>query len=85
MPKSTSSRINPPRPMNCFLLFRNDKQKEIVAKCKGANHRDISKVISKWWRESDEELKTYYRIRAIIEKEKHQQMYPNYKYSPKKK
>jgi hypothetical protein len=71
MPKDTYSRISPPRPMNCFLLYRNDMQKEIVAKCKGANHRDISKIIAKWWRESDEKLKKSYRLRAMKEKEEH--------------
>lgn len=74
-----------PRPLNCFLMYRLEKQKEIVAKCAGANHRDISKIIAKWWQEASEEEKKPFRERARIAKMEHRQLYPDYKYTPKKK
>ncbi|KAG1147319.1 hypothetical protein G6F37_000823 [Rhizopus arrhizus] len=74
-----------PRPLNCFLLYRIEKQKEIVAKCPGANHRDISKIIAKWWTEATEEEKRPFREQARIAKQEHYKMYPTYKYAPKKK
>ena len=60
-----------PRPMNCFLAFRLEKQNEIVSRCPGANHRDISKIIAKWWKEISEEEKEPYRERARLAKIAH--------------
>ncbi|KAI8997009.1 hypothetical protein BDB01DRAFT_862821 [Pilobolus umbonatus] len=74
-----------PRPLNCFLLYRLEKQKEIVAKCAGANHRDISKIIAKWWKEASDEEKKPFREQAKIAKLEHSKLYPDYKYMPKKK
>ncbi|KAI8641992.1 hypothetical protein BD408DRAFT_443827 [Parasitella parasitica] len=74
-----------PRPLNCFLMYRLEKQKEIVAKCPTANHRDISKIIAKWWQEATEEEKKPFRERARIAKQEHNALYPDYKYAPKKK
>lgn len=64
-----------PRPLNCFLMYRLEKQKEIVAKCSGANHRDISKIIAKWWQEASEEEKRPFRERARIAKAEHHKLY----------
>lgn len=74
-----------PRPMNCFLLYRHDKQKEILTKCPGANHRDISKIIAKWWKEATIQEKAPYVERARKAKVEHSRLYPNYKYMPQKK
>lgn len=63
-----------PRPLNCFLLYRLEKQKEIVDKCSGANHRDISKIIAKWWKDASEEEKKPYRERANIAKAEHNKL-----------
>ncbi|KAI9483444.1 MAG: hypothetical protein EXX96DRAFT_142369 [Benjaminiella poitrasii] len=81
----TNNQSTTPRPLNCFLLYRLEKQKEIVAKCAGANHRDISKIIAKWWKEASDEEKKYYREKSRIAKMEHSKIYPNYKYAPKKK
>ncbi|ORZ03522.1 hypothetical protein BCR43DRAFT_501375 [Syncephalastrum racemosum] len=74
-----------PRPLNCFLTYRLAKQKLITELCPGANHRDISKVVAKWWHEEPNFIKDEYRELARIEKASHARKYPNYKYSPKKK
>ncbi|KAI7876482.1 high mobility group box domain-containing protein, partial [Mucor mucedo] len=74
-----------PRPMNCFMTFRVEKQREILSQCPGANHRDISKIVAKWWRDIPDDKKEPYRVKAAIAKIKHLEQYPNYKYRPQKK
>ncbi|ORZ02505.1 hypothetical protein BCR43DRAFT_11448 [Syncephalastrum racemosum] len=74
-----------PRPMNCFMAFRLEKQSEILENCHGANHRDISKVIAKWWKEMSDEEKAPYRERARLASIEHKKRYPNYKYQPQKR
>ncbi|GAN03288.1 HMG-box [Mucor ambiguus] len=74
-----------PRPLNSFMIFRLEKQKDIVEKCPGANHRDISKIISKWWKELGKTEKQWYTAEAEKRKIAHKAMYPNYKYCPKKR
>ncbi|KAG2208242.1 hypothetical protein INT47_006097 [Mucor saturninus] len=74
-----------PRPMNCFMTFRVEKQKEILDKCPGANHRDISKIVAKWWRDFPDHKKEPYRAKAALAKTKHLEEYPDYKYRPQKK
>ena len=64
-----------PRPLNCFLMYRLEKQKEIVAKCSAANHRDLSKIIAKWWQEATEDEKAPYREKARIAKIEHRKLY----------
>lgn len=71
---STMTKTTIPRPLNCFLMYRLEKQKEIVAKCAGANHRDISKIIAKWWQEATEEEKKPFRERARIAKQEHRKL-----------
>lgn len=66
---TSSSKI--PRPMNCFLAFRLEKQQEIISRCPGANHRDISKIIAKWWKSMPDEEKEPYRERARLAKNEH--------------
>ncbi|KAI8077833.1 uncharacterized protein BX664DRAFT_369490 [Halteromyces radiatus] len=74
-----------PRPINCFMAFRLDKYREISSKSSQLNHRDISKIIAKWWKEASEEDKAPYRAIAAAAKVEHAKRYPNYKYSPTKK
>ncbi|KAI7888634.1 high mobility group box domain-containing protein, partial [Mucor mucedo] len=71
-----------PRPMNCFMTYRLEKQQQIVNQCPGANHRDISKIIAKWWRELSDAEKDPYRIKAAEAKAAHLERYPEYKYRP---
>ena len=69
--KKETGRI--PRPMNCFMAYRLEKQKAIADSVPGANHRDISKVVAKWWREEPERVKQEYRAQAEKAKEEHSQ------------
>ncbi|KAF7729467.1 hypothetical protein EC973_004447 [Apophysomyces ossiformis] len=81
---SASKKEKIPRPMNCFMIYRRIKQSEIVAHCPGSNHRDLSKIIAKWWNEATEEEKAPYKELARHEKAKHALLYPDYKYAPEK-
>ncbi|KAF1807676.1 high mobility group box domain-containing protein [Mucor lusitanicus] len=63
-----------PRPLNSFMIFRLQKQKDIVEKCPGANHRDISKIISKWWKELGKTEKQWYIAEAEKRKIEHKAM-----------
>jgi hypothetical protein len=51
---------NPPRPANCFLVYRREKHFQIAELCKGANHRVISKLVAKWWKAMDQNTKAIY-------------------------
>ncbi|KAG2202314.1 hypothetical protein INT47_010762 [Mucor saturninus] len=74
-----------PRPLNCFMTYRLEKQREILLQCPGTNHRDISKITAKWWKEMSVAEKEPYRLKAFKAKFDHEKMYPNYKFNPKKK
>jgi hypothetical protein len=63
-----------PRPLNCFMTFRLEKQREIMKKFPGANHRDISKIIAKWWKELSPLEKEPYKIQAEKAKNEHSQL-----------
>lgn len=63
-----------PRPMNCFMAYRLEKQKEIADFCPGANHRDISKIVAKWWKKEPDSVKQKYRVMAEKAKQEHSAM-----------
>lgn len=63
-----------PRPLNSYIIFRVQKQREIVEQCPGANHRDISKITSKWWRELSPKEKQPYVDEAERRKQEHKLM-----------
>lgn len=74
--KSSQERI--PRPINCFMYFRLDKYPEIALQSPQLNHRDISKVIAKWWKDSSTEEKAPYRAIAAHAKAEHKKRYAYY-------
>jgi hypothetical protein len=63
-----------PRPLNSFMIYRLEKQHLIFEKCPGINHRDVSKIIAKWWRELPEGEKRGYEAKAFAEKTKHAEL-----------
>ncbi|KAF7730713.1 hypothetical protein EC973_001662 [Apophysomyces ossiformis] len=71
-----------PRPVNCFMAYRLEMLKLVRLHCPGANHRDISKVVAKWWGAESKEEKDKYREIASELSKQHAAMYPNYKYRP---
>ena len=71
--KRDPSRV--PRPMNCFLAYRLEKQKQIASICPGTNHREISKIVAKWWSGESDEEKEKYRLIAEKDKRLHKEKY----------
>ncbi|ODQ50433.1 high mobility group box, partial [Saitoella complicata NRRL Y-17804] len=69
------------RPLNAFMLYRRDKQHAVPSK----NHQSISRIIGQLWRNETAATKKFYTDLAKRAKEEHEQMYPGYKFAPKKK
>ncbi|KAI1319450.1 hypothetical protein EDD11_004027 [Mortierella claussenii] len=67
---------------NCFIKYRTRMHPLIVAKYGNQNNKEISKLAGQCWREEPEWVKSFYRQQAKEEKQKHEALYPNYKYTP---
>lgn len=67
-----------------FILYRQHYQNHITAEFPGISNPDVSKVIGDRWRNLDDETRAEWKQRAEEEKEKHQQLYPDYRYQPKR-
>jgi hypothetical protein len=72
-----------PRPRNAFILFRCDfvRQKKIPESVEN-DHRNISRIVGKIWREMTKEEKKPWVEMAEQEKRNHQQANPNYRFNP---
>ncbi|EIN09826.1 sox transcription factor 8, partial [Punctularia strigosozonata HHB-11173 SS5] len=68
-----------PRPVNAFILFRSHLNATEFA---GSNNRELSKVAGERWRAMSDEEKRKFVLGAEVEKAKHAEMYPGYKYTP---
>ncbi|KAL1903377.1 slightly ste11-like protein [Sporothrix stenoceras] len=73
-----------PRPRNVFMLYRQSHQASVVARNPGIANPDISKIIGHMWRTSDNGTKAYWKQRAEEEKKRHRELYPDYRYQPKR-
>ncbi|KAG0007970.1 hypothetical protein BGZ80_004009 [Entomortierella chlamydospora] len=70
-----------PRPSNSFMLYRKDKAKgfpKLVA-------AKLSAKIAEAWRRETPEVRERYERLAEEAKERHRLLYPNYKFTPKKR
>ncbi|KIM36404.1 hypothetical protein M413DRAFT_289523 [Hebeloma cylindrosporum] len=72
-----------PRPRNAFILFRCDfvRQQKIPESVEN-DHRNISRIVGKIWREMTEEDKRPWVKMAEQEKHNHQQANPTYRFNP---
>ncbi|CAG8486530.1 11195_t:CDS:2 [Ambispora leptoticha] len=80
----------PPRPQNPWVIYRKDLQAKLVAEQGaeiefGARVGSISKMASEKWNVEPQEVKQVYEIIAEVAKRVHEQMFPNYKYKPRRK
>ncbi|CCM01306.1 uncharacterized protein FIBRA_03355 [Fibroporia radiculosa] len=87
VPRSSHSRKKQPdhvpRPPNAFMLFRSELwAKEKIKKTVVNDHREISRIAGSLWRDLPEEKRDVYRRRADQVKDRHAELYPDYKYSP---
>ncbi|KAJ2846741.1 hypothetical protein IWW36_004204 [Coemansia brasiliensis] len=86
-PKRTGRVTKPkrtPRPPNAFILYRKAKQAEVIRDNPGVSNKDVSCIIGQMWKAEDPAVQDKYREQAEIEKKKHKEMHPNYKYQPRK-
>ena len=77
--------IQPPRPPNCFMIWAQEKRKEIAQNNMLKNNTDTSIMLGKIWSSMSDKFKLQYKNKANILKYEHRLKYPNYKYKPKKK
>ncbi|KAJ1998027.1 hypothetical protein GGI04_005177, partial [Coemansia thaxteri] len=86
-PKRTGRSTKPkrtPRPPNAFILYRKAKQSEVIRDHPGVSNKDVSCIIGQMWKSEDPAVQDKFREQAELEKKKHKDMYPNYKYQPRK-
>ncbi|KAJ1927967.1 slightly ste11-like protein [Tieghemiomyces parasiticus] len=72
------------RPHNSFILYRRDKQKEIVRDNPNLNQKFVSKKVGEMWKNESKEVKEHYARLAEIEKQEHKKRHPDYRYNPRR-
>ncbi|KAF7968047.1 hypothetical protein HWV62_32112 [Athelia sp. TMB] len=78
----------PARPPNAWIIYRKTKFRTLPPLQPGEPRRaqaDVSKLISKMWREEPDAVKAEYERLAEAEKAAHQRMFPGYKFAPESK
>lgn len=60
-----------PRPVNSFMAYRTEKQSIIRQFCPTANHRDISKMVARWWHNVNSNEKAIFVNKAKEAKDAH--------------
>ncbi|KAF8647084.1 hypothetical protein AX16_006918 [Volvariella volvacea WC 439] len=70
-----------PRPRNAFILFRCDfvRQGKVPADVE-SDHRNISRIAGRIWREMSDKDKRPWMVMAKVEKDRHRKKYPEYRY-----
>ena len=71
-----------PRPRNAFILFRCDfvRQKKIPTQVE-KDHRNISRIVGKIWRQMSDEQREPWVLMADGEKMAHSKLYPTFRFS----
>lgn len=60
-----------PRPVNSFMTYRTEQQSIVRKFCPTANHREISKMVAKWWHNISTSEKASYIDQAKAAKVAH--------------
>ncbi|KAK7470715.1 hypothetical protein VKT23_002137 [Stygiomarasmius scandens] len=72
-----------PRPPNAFMLYRSDLLKSKVIPAHAEKRQQaLSKVAGQCWQMLEKEKKDYWKDQAAKELERHQKLYPDYKFNP---
>ncbi|KAF2271215.1 hypothetical protein CC78DRAFT_485010, partial [Lojkania enalia] len=69
----------PPRPMNCWMLYRDSMHKKLKAVNPDLTVQEICN-----WKQLPAAKKDEWRAEAKMAKEEHERLYPDYKYCPRK-
>ncbi|KAG8213562.1 hypothetical protein J3R82DRAFT_10216 [Butyriboletus roseoflavus] len=78
-------RVQPPRPPNAWILYRSSRFKMLRLTNERMSQAVVSKRISVMWKNEAEHVKRHFERMAEGKKAEHQQLYPDYHYSPKRK
>lgn len=70
------------RPKNAFILYRSANSKKIIDRLGHSDNQAISKILGQAWRNESDQVVKKYKALAALEKERHEAMYPGYKYQP---
>nr|ADE44119.1 MAT1 [Alternaria brassicicola]ADE44120.1 MAT1 [Alternaria brassicicola]BAJ10498.1 mating type protein MAT1-2-1 [Alternaria brassicicola]BAJ10499.1 mating type protein MAT1-2-1 [Alternaria brassicicola] len=73
-----------PRPMNCWIIFRDAMHKQLKAQYPSLTVQEISTRCSEIWHSLAPEGKKPWQAAAQSAKEEHLRQHPDYKYSPRK-
>ncbi|KIY66284.1 hypothetical protein CYLTODRAFT_444774 [Cylindrobasidium torrendii FP15055 ss-10] len=73
------------RPLNKFMLYRQEMGPKFVADTKITDHRQISRMVAAAWRALGPAGQQPWADQADAAQRRHQQMYPDYKFQPKPK
>nr|BAA75903.1 MAT2 [Alternaria alternata] len=73
-----------PRPMNCWIIFRDAMHKQLKAEFPNLTVQEISTRCSEIWRSLTPEGKKPWQAAAQSAKEEHLRQHPDYKYTPRK-
>lgn len=73
-----------PRPMNAFMLFRQQMQSSVREQQPQLNNCQVSKVVAQLWRNLTPEQRLTYHRQAAKLKEEHEARHPNWRYKPKR-
>lgn len=84
-PTKEEKRVNPPRPPNPWILYRQDKWKEFKRTDCKYSQSEISRFIAAAWAKEQPHVKAEYERRAAQAKAEHHIRYPHYVYKPQQK
>ncbi|OTA01930.1 hypothetical protein A9Z42_0022690 [Trichoderma parareesei] len=71
------------RPLNAFMLYRRSYQNIAKAYCSKDNHQQVSAICGLSWRNLEQpEVKLAFKDLADVERRKHGEAFPEYKYDP---
>ncbi|KZT04680.1 uncharacterized protein LAESUDRAFT_635334, partial [Laetiporus sulphureus 93-53] len=76
-----------PRPPNAWIIYRSQKLKAMHADPTKPKRpqAEVSREISKMWKEEDPAVRALYEHEAELRKAEHASNYPGYRYQPVKK
>lgn len=67
-----------------FILYRQHHQAAVTAQHPRLPNPDVSKIIGEQWRNENETVKGYWKKLAEEEKRRHHELYPDYRYTPRR-
>ncbi|CAG8487926.1 14364_t:CDS:1 [Dentiscutata heterogama] len=82
--RKNPSSASPPRPQNAFLLFRRDFHAKLRQKEIKMSNGEVSRLASEEWNKLPKEVLRFFETLEKLAKDRHSEVYPDYKYSPKK-